>query len=96
MLLANLGVGFCVIATGADLATVAVAARRAAAPKRAIRLAAAPAISLLRPVCGDENFLAETLGSSFQLDHPPTRSCSAPHDWTTRRSRSCAICSRQS
>jgi ceramide glucosyltransferase len=70
MLLANLAVGFCVIATGADLATVAIAARRCRRSKRAIRPAAAPAISLLRPVCGDENFLAETLGSSFQLDHP--------------------------
>jgi ceramide glucosyltransferase len=70
MLLANLTTGFCVVATGAHLATVAIAARRCRRPKRTIRPLAVPAISLLRPVCGDENFLAETLGSSFRLDHP--------------------------
>src|ERR1700730_17995816 len=70
MLLANLTTGFCVVATGAHLATVAIAARRCRRPKRPIRPLSVPAISLLRPVCGDENFLAETLGSSFRLDHP--------------------------
>lgn len=82
MLLANLTAGFCVIATGANLATVAIAARRCRRSKRAIRLAAVPAISLLRPVCGDENFLAETLGSSFRLDHPDSEIlfCAARQD----------------
>src|SRR4029077_9797133 len=37
--------------------------------KRPNRSAALPAVSLLRPVCGNENFLAETLGSSSRLDH---------------------------
>jgi ceramide glucosyltransferase len=70
MLLANLTAGFCVVATSAHLATVAVAARRCRRSKRAIRPAALSPVSLLRPVCGNENFLAETLGSSFRLDHP--------------------------
>src|ERR1700730_14667252 len=70
MLLTNLTAGFCVITTGAHLATVAVAGWRCGRSKRAIRPPAVPAISLLRPVCGDENLLAETLGSSFRLDHP--------------------------
>jgi ceramide glucosyltransferase len=29
-----------------------------------------PAVSLVRPVCGVDNFAAETLGSTFKLDHP--------------------------
>jgi ceramide glucosyltransferase len=69
MFLTNLTVGFCLIATGAHLATVAVAGWRCRRSKRAILPAALPAVSLLRPVCGDENLLAETLGSSFRLDH---------------------------
>jgi ceramide glucosyltransferase len=69
MLLANLTTGFCVITTGAHLATVAVAGWRCRRSKRANRPPAVPAISLLRPVCGNENFLAETLGSSFRLNH---------------------------
>jgi len=30
----------------------------------------APAVSLVRPVCGIDNFCEETLGSSFRLDYP--------------------------
>jgi ceramide glucosyltransferase len=69
MLLTNLTAGFCVLTTGAHLATVAVAGWRCRRSRRAILPAALPAVSLLRPVCGDENLLAETLGSSFRLDH---------------------------
>lgn len=29
-----------------------------------------PAVSLVRPVCGIDNFAAETLGSSFRIDYP--------------------------
>jgi len=68
MLLANLAGGFCAVATSVQLASVSVAAwrcRRAAAKPMAV-----PAVSLLRPICGYENFLAETLGSSFRLDVP--------------------------
>ncbi|MGO9133048.1 MAG: ceramide glucosyltransferase [Methylovirgula sp.] len=32
--------------------------------------AKAPAVSLVRPVCGIDNFCEETLGSSFKLDYP--------------------------
>src|ERR1700751_281101 len=67
MLLTNLPAVFCVIPTGAHLATVALAGWRCRRSKPAIRSAALPAVSLLRPVCGNENFLAETLGSSFRL-----------------------------
>jgi ceramide glucosyltransferase len=69
MLLANLAGGFCAVATCVQLASVSVAAWRCryrAAPKPG----AVPAVSLLRPICGAENFLAETLGSSFRLDFP--------------------------
>ena len=69
MLLANLAGGFCAVATCVQLASVSVAAWRCryrAAPKPG----PVPAVSLLRPICGAENFLAETLGSSFRLDFP--------------------------
>ena len=29
-----------------------------------------PAVTIVRPVCGIEPFIEETLGSSFALDHP--------------------------
>jgi ceramide glucosyltransferase len=31
---------------------------------------AAPGVSVVRPVCGLDNFCEETLGSSFRLDYP--------------------------
>jgi ceramide glucosyltransferase len=70
MFLANLAAGFCVITTGVHLATVAIAARRCRHTKSEIRPTTLPAVTLLRPVRGSENFLTETLGSSFRLDHP--------------------------
>ena len=68
MFLETLASSFCAAATGVHLASVLVAVRRCrrAGPAKP----ALPAVSLLRPVCGAENFLAETLGSSFGLDYP--------------------------
>jgi ceramide glucosyltransferase len=70
MMFANFAVGFCAAATGVHLASIAIAVFRCrlrTAPPGS--LDAIPAVSVLRPVCGNENFLAETLASSFRLDH---------------------------
>ena len=68
---ANVAVGFCAAATLVHLASVAVASfrcrRRRARPSATSEI---PAVTVLRPVCGIENFLTETLASSFQLNHP--------------------------
>jgi len=70
-MLVTLAVGFCIATTAIHLVTVAVAALRgryhAAGRNFTDTL---PAVSVLRPVCGVENFLTETLRSTFQLNHP--------------------------
>jgi ceramide glucosyltransferase len=67
MFLETVAGGFCAAATAVHLASILIAARRCRRPGR--KEAALPAVSVLRPVCGVENFLAETLGSSFRLDY---------------------------
>ena len=50
--------------------TLAAALRMRVAPSRVPVPQYAPAVSLIRPVCGLENFSEETLGSAFRLDYP--------------------------
>jgi ceramide glucosyltransferase len=50
--------------------TLAAASRMRSASSRVRAPANAPAVSLIRPVCGLENFSEETLGSAFRLDYP--------------------------
>jgi ceramide glucosyltransferase len=70
MLLADCAMGFCTLATGVHLGSVAIAARRCRQrPSPAVPADPAPPVTLLRPVCGIEAFSAETLASSFALDH---------------------------
>ena len=69
MIVAQWTAGFCAMAISIHLATVAIAwfrCRRRDAPSP---ISGAPPITLLRSVCGTEPFVAETLGSSFQLDY---------------------------
>ena len=71
MVLADCAAGFALAATGFQVGTNAIAAvrcrrRRALLPAPAN----APAITIVRPVCGVDNFARETLGSSFGLDYP--------------------------
>ena len=71
MISANLAAGFCAATTAAHLVTIVIAAfrcRRRTA--QAFFTGTVPAVSVLRPVCGVENYLTETLASSFQLNHP--------------------------
>ncbi|HTZ36556.1 MAG TPA: ceramide glucosyltransferase [Stellaceae bacterium] len=62
---------FCAVATGLQLASTAIAAWRCRRPRRPLPPpAAAQPVSIVRPVCGVDNFARETLGSTFGLDHP--------------------------
>jgi ceramide glucosyltransferase len=68
MIAESLASGFGALAIGVQLASVSVAAWRCHRKSR--KPMTLPAVSLLRPICGNENFLAETLGSTFRLDVP--------------------------
>jgi ceramide glucosyltransferase len=60
---------FCTLFVAVQIASVAIAMirlRRKAPP----RLGDYPPVSLVRPLCGIDNYAAETLRSTFELDHP--------------------------
>jgi len=62
---------FCIVTTSLHLLTTALASSRCR--RAALRLAApegAPAVSILRPVCGVDRYDELTLRSSFELDYP--------------------------
>ncbi|HEV8680126.1 MAG TPA: ceramide glucosyltransferase, partial [Stellaceae bacterium] len=68
MIFALWAAGFCAVAAGLHLATVAIAScrcrRRVPGPATS---GPTPAVTVLRPVCGAEPFAGETLGSGFRL-----------------------------
>ncbi len=66
------GVGLvCLILVVLNFISVGIAIRRAKPRKTPLPpLPDAPPVSLVRPVCGIDNFCEETLGSSFRLDYP--------------------------
>ena len=66
---------FCGTAFVFHIVSIIIAAWRcrpsaAARSKRPATRAAVPPVSIVRPVCGLDNFLEETLGTSFELDYP--------------------------
>jgi ceramide glucosyltransferase len=62
---------FCVVTTAIHVASALVAIIRCKTPTVHQRAAAqTPAVSLVRPVCGIENYVEETLASAFALDYP--------------------------
>jgi ceramide glucosyltransferase len=62
---------FCIVTTTIHLASTLVAVMRCRSPAAHLRPPAhAPAVSLVRPVCGIENNVEETLASGFALDYP--------------------------
>src|SRR5215475_3827468 len=62
---------FCLFATTCHVISVATVAVRCGTQRRAARQRAeAPPVTLVRPVCGLDNFVKETLRSSFELDYP--------------------------
>ncbi len=71
MNLATYAASFCAAATAVHLVGLAIAANRIG---RSVEPAATdarePPISLIRPVCGTDNFADETLASSFSIDYP--------------------------
>jgi ceramide glucosyltransferase len=61
----------CAVTVLVQIVSVLVAVRRMRpVPSCAPVPGRAPAVSLIRPVCGLENFSEETLGSAFRLDYP--------------------------
>jgi ceramide glucosyltransferase len=62
---------FCIVSTAAHVASTLIAIIRCRSPALQRRPPAhAPAVSLVRPVCGIENHVEETLASAFDLDYP--------------------------
>lgn len=58
------------VAGGAHLASVLIVLFRAPPPLRSGPFMEQPAVSVLRPVCGLDNNIDETLASTFALDYP--------------------------
>jgi ceramide glucosyltransferase len=62
---------FCALATLVHLASVVVAIVRCRPPRGPLIAAPdAPPVTVVRPVCGVDNFVDDTLASSFVLDYP--------------------------
>jgi ceramide glucosyltransferase len=60
-----------VVATTVHIASILIVVQRSRRAKRLVdRLPDAPAISLVRPVCGIDNYVEDTLRSAFHLDYP--------------------------
>ena len=67
-LLILIGAAVCCIAAIAQVVSILVAILRF--HKRDKSVVDHPSVSILRPVCGIDNFVEETLRSTFQLDYP--------------------------
>jgi ceramide glucosyltransferase len=64
-------IAFVVLNVAIHLWSVAIATARCRAPRKVASAPVnAPPVSLVRPVCGIDNFGEATLGSSFDLDYP--------------------------
>ena len=62
---------FTLSVTAFHFASIAVAVRRFRRPPRAATLFSQPTpVSLVRPLCGIDNYAADTLSSTFALDYP--------------------------
>jgi ceramide glucosyltransferase len=62
---------FCIATTAIHLASTLLAVIRCKSPAARLRPRdRAPAVSLVRPVCGIENHVEQTLASGFTLDYP--------------------------
>ncbi len=71
MTLAQCAAGFSLLTTGVQIGSTIVARYRC--PARKVPLpppVEAPPVSLVRPVCGVDNYADETLASGFTLDYP--------------------------
>ena len=62
--------GFCIIVSFLQLASIFVVLGRVCRNRIAPQSTMNVSVSIVRPVCGHENYSEETLGSTFQLDYP--------------------------
>jgi len=62
---------FCIAVSAVQITSIAIAIVRLhrGAPKKPA-FDRCPSVSLVRPLCGVDNFAAETLRSTFELDYP--------------------------
>lgn len=60
---------FCSLFVAVQIASIAIAMVRLCR-KAPAQFGDYPPVSLVRPLCGLDNFAAETLRSTFELDHP--------------------------
>ena len=58
------------IAGASHVASIALAMRRTARSRRRLGPRPPAGVSILRPVCGLEHRIEETLAASFRIDHP--------------------------
>src|ERR1700743_3526519 len=71
MTAANWAAGFCVLATSLQVISTAIAAIRCRARSEPLPPPEnAELVTIVRPVCGVDNYARETLGSTFALDYP--------------------------
>lgn len=71
MTFATWALWLCVVATTLHLVSVAIASVRCRIlPRRSRPPDGAAPVTVVRPLCGIDNFVAETLGSTFYLDYP--------------------------
>jgi ceramide glucosyltransferase len=71
MILGSVLAAFCGLALLIHLASVIVAIVRCRPPQVALPpMRGAPPVTIVRPVCGVDNFVEDTLASSFRLDYP--------------------------
>ena len=59
-----------VIAGASHVASIALALRRTAKSRRRLGPRPPAGVSILRPVCGLEHRIEETLAASFRIEHP--------------------------
>jgi ceramide glucosyltransferase len=70
MILGSVLAAFCALALLTHLSSVIVAIARCRPPNGALPPArGAPPVTIVRPVCGVDNFVEDTLASSFRLDY---------------------------
>ncbi|HEY2136973.1 MAG TPA: ceramide glucosyltransferase [Xanthobacteraceae bacterium] len=71
IILISAAAAFCAIATLVHLVSVIVAIARCRPPRhRVAPVSDAPPVTIIRPVCGVDNFVEDTLASSFGLAYP--------------------------
>jgi ceramide glucosyltransferase len=71
MSLAVWALAFCALAAALHFASIALAATRCFAGARAVPPPhGSPPVTIVRPLCGVDNFVEETLASTFRLDYP--------------------------